>query len=220
MAGNVPNIRSTKTRKILILAANPNGLRLDQEIRGIEEAIKRANKRDQFEIRTRQALRPMDIMIALGEERPQIVHFCGHGKADGSLVLEDDGGQDKAVKPEALAELFELYADCVECVLVNACYSEKLAQAISQHIDYAIGMNQSVYDTTAIKFAQGFYNALGYGIPDNQEEFQRAFREGVVAIKIEELPGDQIPVIKKKVKTVNGTSDTGTNTVKSAQLHN
>ncbi|MDZ8141125.1 MAG: CHAT domain-containing protein [Nostoc sp. DedQUE04] len=193
---------NTQPRKILILAANPSGLRLDQEIREIEDAIQRAIRRDHFQIVTRQAVRPKDIRRSIAEERPEIVHFCGHGTEDGSLILEDDGGQRKLVKPEGLAALFELHADYVDCVLINACHSEKPAEAISQHINYVIGMNQAVNDKTAIKFAEGFYDALGYDAQDNKEEFQRAFNEGIVAIKLEGLPGASIPVIKKNKEEI------------------
>ncbi|MBR8834998.1 MAG: CHAT domain-containing protein [Stigonema ocellatum SAG 48.90 = DSM 106950] len=167
---------------MLILAANPNGLRLDQEIRDIEDSIRQGIRREQFQVVTRQAVRPKDIRRAIAEEKPQIVHFCGHGTVDGSLVLEDDSGQIKPVKPEGLAALFELHSAYVDCVLMNACYSEKSAEAISQYINYVIGMNQAVNDKTAIKFAEGFYDALGYSIQNNQEEFQRAFKEGIIAI--------------------------------------
>lgn len=78
-----------RMQKILVLSALPGRLRLDQEIREIESAIKRGIKRDLFEIKIRTAVRSQDIRRALAEERPQIVHFCGHGLEDGSLVLED-----------------------------------------------------------------------------------------------------------------------------------
>jgi hypothetical protein len=86
---------STGVKTILILTAIPHGLRLDKEIRSIEEAIRRAVKRDLFKITLRTAVRPQDIRRAIAEEQPQIVHFCGHGLEDGSLVLEDDGGENK-----------------------------------------------------------------------------------------------------------------------------
>ncbi|WP_290881545.1 CHAT domain-containing protein [Fischerella sp.] len=184
-------------QKILILAAIPYGLRLDKEIREIEEAIRRATNRDLFEIRIITAVRSQDIRRAIAEERPQIVHFCGHGMEDGSLLLEDDGGNNKPVSPEALASLFRLHADYVKCVLLNACYSEKPAVAISQYINYAIGMNNPIQDRAAIAFAQGFYDGLGYKISGNQDVFQRAFDEGMVAIQMEDLSQGQIPVFKK-----------------------
>ncbi|NJO65545.1 MAG: CHAT domain-containing protein [Richelia sp. RM2_1_2] len=194
---NIPP-KSNQSHKILILAAIPHGLRLDKEIRSIEEAIRRATNRDLFEIKIRTAIRPADIRRAIAEEQPSIVHFCGHGLEDGSLLLEDDGGNDKPVAPSALASLFELYSYCVKCVLLNACHSEKPAVAISQHIDYAIGMNNPIQDGAAIEFAKGFYDGLGYKISNNQNVFQRAFDEGMVAIEMENLSQVSIPVLKKR----------------------
>ena len=68
--------------KILVLAALPDRLRLDKEIREIESAIKRAVKRDSFEIKIITAVRTQDIRRAIAEEHPQFVHFCGHGMED------------------------------------------------------------------------------------------------------------------------------------------
>ena len=183
--------------KILILAAVPDGLRLDKEIREIESAIKRAVKRDSFEIKIRTAIRPQDIRRAMAEEHPQIVHFCGHGIEDGSLVLEDDSGNHKPVLPTGLAALFKLHSDYVKCVLLNACYSSKSAEVISKHINYVIGMNQPIEDRAAIVFAQGFYDGLGYDNVNNLDVIQRAFDEGIVAIQLENLLQGAIPYLWK-----------------------
>jgi len=190
--------QGTQRQKILILTAIPHGLRLDREIREIEAAIHRAVRREQFEVSISTAVRPQDFRRAIAEKRPQIVHFCGHGMPDGSLLLEDDGGNNKPVQAEGLAALFKLHAAYVNCVLINACYSVKAAEVISEHIHYAIGMNQAIGDSAAIAFAQGFYDALGYEAPDNQDVFQRAFDEGLVAIQLENLSEGQTPVLKKK----------------------
>ncbi|MBH8572490.1 tetratricopeptide repeat protein [Nostocaceae cyanobacterium CENA369] len=187
-----------KRQKILILSAIPHGLRLDREIREIEEAIHRAIRRERFEVSISTAVRPQDFRRAIAEKRPQIVHFCGHGMPDGSLLLEDDRGNNKSVQPEGLAALFKLHADYVNCVLINACYSVKTAEVISEHIDYAIGMNQAIGDSAAIAFAQGFYDALGYESSVREDVFQRAFNEGLVAIQLENISEGQIPVLKKK----------------------
>ena len=219
--------QNNQQQKILILTAIPHSLRLDKEIREIEDAIRRANKRDLFDIRKRTAVRSQDIRRALAEEKPQIVHFCGHGLEDGSLLLEDEAGQDKSVSPEGLASLFRLHANYVNCVLLNACHSDKTAAAISKYINYAIGMNQPIGDKAAIAFAQGFYDGLGYPIPDNQDVFQRAFEEGKVAIQLEisnsmetrkmtmvsardepdKIPEHSIPVLLKNPKLVSIVND-------------
>ncbi|MFK0735689.1 MAG: effector-associated domain EAD1-containing protein, partial [Gloeotrichia echinulata HAB0833] len=190
---NNPPKETNQLQKILVLTAIPHGLRLDKEIREIEDAIKRAVKRDSYEIKIRTAVRPQDIRRAIAEEQPSIVHFCGHGEKDGSLVLEDNGGNNKAVFPAGLAALFELHTKYVKCVLLNACYSFKPAEAISQHINYVIGMNQPIQDEAAIVFAQGFYDGLGYDNIDNIDVIQRAFNEGIVAIKLENLLQDAVP---------------------------
>lgn len=165
--------QTTQQQKILILTAIPYGLRLDKEIREIEDAIRRANKRDLFDIKTRTAVRPQDIRRAIAEEKPQIVHFCGHGLEDGSLLLEDDGENNKPVVPQGLAALFKQHSNYVKCVLFNACHSVKIADVISEHINYAIGMNQEIGDKVAIVFAQGFYDGLGYESEDNQDVFEK-----------------------------------------------
>jgi Effector-associated domain 1/CHAT domain len=195
---NNPQKEINQMQKILVLAAIPHGLRLDKEIREIEEAIRRATNRDLFEIHIRTAVRPQDIRRAIAEEQPQIVHFCGHGLENGNIVLEDDGGNNKPVAPEGLASLFELHADYVECVVLNACYSEKSAVAISQYINYTIGMNQPIEDKAAIAFAQGFYDGLSYKQSTKKDVFQRAFDEGKIAIKLENISQGQIPVLYQK----------------------
>ena len=189
-----PNI----PQKILILAAIPHGLRLDKEIREIESAIRRAANRDFFEIKVITAVRPQDIRRAIAEEQPQIVHFCGHGLQDGSLLLEDDGGNNKPVHSRGLASLFKLHADYVKCVLLNVCHSEQPAMAISQYINYTIGMNNPIQDKAAIAFAQGFYDGLGYKNSSNHNLFKRAFDEGIVAIQMENFSQETIPVLKTR----------------------
>lgn len=60
---------------------------------------------------------------------PQIIHFSGHGEGHDGLVFEDDRGKPKLISGEALAGLFRLFADQVECVVLNRCYSAVQAEA-------------------------------------------------------------------------------------------
>ena len=193
---------SIEKQKILILAATPNKLNLGLEIRKIEEAIRRATKRDMFDIKISTAVRPQNIRREIQEEKPTIVHFCGHGLDDGSLLLEDDGGNHKQVSPRGLARLFQQHSDYVNCVLLNACHSVQTADAISQHINYVIAMNQEIRDEAAIAFAEGFYDGLGYKNLDEQDVFQRAFDEGIIAIGLEDYSQECVPVLKKKLEHI------------------
>jgi len=109
------------------------------------------------------AVRWSDVSLHLLENDPHIVHFAGHGESDGELVFEDDGGKSFPVPVDALSDLFRTLKDNIRCVLLNACWSERQAQAIVQHIDFVVGMVRPVPDDAAIRFAAGFYRGLGFG---------------------------------------------------------
>lgn len=152
--------------KILILASNPkrtHSLELQREIRDLTETIKRSPDRDRFIIETRLAVRPQDLQAALLEAKPRIVHFCGHGEGERGLVLENDLGEPHLVSKEALADLFRHFSQQIECVLLNACYTEVQAKEIVQHLNFVVGMRQPILDRSAIAFSAGFYGALGAG---------------------------------------------------------
>lgn len=186
---------SALVKSILILAANPQGtskLRLDEEVREIDIGLQRSQKREQFVLKQQWAVRPRDIYRAILDVRPQIVHFCGHGEGNEGLVFEDESGRTKFVDSEALANLFKLFSTQVECVLLNACYSEIQATAISQYIDYVIGMKQGIGDKAAINFAVGFYDGLGA-----EKCYDFAFNLGCLAIQLSGMSEESTPAIKK-----------------------
>ena len=182
---------------ILFLAADPTDasrLRLGQEFREIQEKLKLAKLRDHFRLELPQlSVRPADISQALLDAQPQIVHFSGHGTPTGALCFENQAGQTHLVQPDALAALFEQFANQVNCVLLNACYSEPQAKAIAEHIEYVIGMNQAIGDTAAIAFAIGFYQALGAG-----RTIEDAYKFGCVQIRLQGIPEHLTPILVKK----------------------
>jgi hypothetical protein len=108
-------------------------------------------------------------------------------------VLEDENGQVRLVETVALAGLFEVFANRIECVVLNACYSEMQASAIAQHIPYVIGMSNEIGDKAAIKFATGFYSALGAG-----ESVEFAYKLGCSVIQLDGIAEHLTPVLKKK----------------------
>ena len=108
----------------MILAANPtdtNKLRLDEEVREIQAAHRKARNREEIEITSEWAVRVDDLRSALLYHKPNIVHFCGLGAGDNGLVLENQFGQKQFVNSESLAGLFKLFNKDVECAVLNAC---------------------------------------------------------------------------------------------------
>mgnify|MGYP001799470881 FL=1 len=180
-------------KTILILTANPSDtsrLRLDEEVREIQEGLNLSAGRDSFNVVSQWATRPDDLRRALLKYRPQIVHFSGHGAGAAGLLLENDLGNAKPVSSDALSLLFSLFPS-VDCVLFNACYSEVQADAIAKHIDHVIGMSDAMGDRAAIEFAVGFYDALGYGHP-----VPFAYELGLSAIALEGLDDVATPILK------------------------
>ena len=209
-----------RIKKILILAANPKDsgrLRLDQEVREIDEGLRRSQHRDQYELKQKQAVRIQDLRRALLDEKPQIVHFCGHGTItkdtlqhrgrgvfkteenfNSGIYLEDDSGNSRLLDQDALAELFGILAQNIECVVLNACYSESQAEAIGKYIPYVIGMKEAIGDKAAIEFTIGFYDGIGAGIST-----EKAFKLGCNAIQLKGIPENLTPIIKTNPDLVN-----------------
>lgn len=182
-------------KKILILAANPKGttpLRLGEEVREIDEGLRRSQNYSQFLLTQKWEVRYRDVYRAMLDVKPQIVHFCGHGAGEQGLAFEDETGQVQLESAESIAALFELFTKRdLECVVLNACYSEVQAGAISQHVKYVIGMNAAIGDKAAITFAVAFYDALGAG-----ESIEFAYKLG--CIQLVRMGEQQTPVLKKR----------------------
>ncbi|GAX40543.1 hypothetical protein NIES4075_15090 [Tolypothrix sp. NIES-4075] len=179
--------------KILFLAADPSDerrLRLLQELRDIRERLHLSKERDRFILESRESVRVGDITQAIFDVDPQIVHFSGHGTSTGELYFENLIGKSQLVKADALAALFERLAEKIDCVVLNACYSEIPAQAIAQHIRFVIGMNQDIGDKAAIAFSVGFYKALAANY-----SIEEAYHFGCVEIQLHGIPEHLKPVI-------------------------
>ncbi|MCI5136962.1 MAG: CHAT domain-containing protein [Candidatus Electrothrix sp. AR1] len=191
----MPDETMGSARKILILSANPRDtvrLRLDKEVREIQDRLKRAKYGNQFTVQLATAVRIRDLQQELLEHEPDIVHFCGHSETEG-LLLENNLGEAVLVPSDGLASLFALCSQHVECVLLNSCHSSNQAEVISQHIPYVIGMNREVFDDAAVEFAGGLYAALGAG-----RNIEESFEFGRNALKLHDLPDELTPILLKK----------------------
>ena len=185
--------------KILFLSSSPNDesrIRVDLELRKIEDSIEAAKFRDKIILNSRIAVKPETISKAMLDFNPHIVHFSGHGDIDG-IAIEDDEGKSIFFHAKGLERLFSLFKDSTKCVILNACYSEEQAEAISNQGIYVVGMNDSIGDDAAIKFSIGFYQAIG-----TNKEVPFAFQMGMVLIS--QFVGDSdTPTLWKDGKKIN-----------------
>jgi hypothetical protein len=186
--------------KILFLSSNPKDIsriRLDEELREVDERIQLGKFRDRFELIPQLAVRPRDIGRALMRYQPHVLHFSGHGSPTEGIVLEDDEGKTKLVSAEALAKLLAVIKDNLRVVVLNACYSGLQAGGITQVIDCAIGMQKKIGDHSAIVFSAAFYEALAQG-----RSVEEAFNVGVANLAMEGIPEETTPslLIKQGVE--------------------
>jgi hypothetical protein len=164
-----PNI-APDVQTILYLTASPRDmapLRSDLEMRKVKEKLQLGKDRDAFRLEYCVASRLDDISQALIDYEPRVVHFSGHGGADG-LYVENEMGRSALVNPDGLAKMFGQHQATVRCVIVNACHSARLAEAMAKRIDHAVGMRWTIGDKAAIQFSVGFYQAIfaGWSVPD------------------------------------------------------
>jgi hypothetical protein len=227
--------------RILVVAANPLGsspLQLDREVKTIQEALRRSRKRDNFVVEYRLAATPSELRRALLDVEPHVLHFSGHGAGEkgllfvsdesaGAIYRSDSGevrsrstntNEIKFVPAQPLANLLQLCDEHLECVVLNACYSDVQGDAISANIPFTIGMRDQVADNVAIKFSQGFYDAIGAG-----KGYETAFKWGKVAIEFD-LADDEaakILVLRKNEKTTMTSPQSQDNpSIKQSALEN
>ncbi|MFO0576486.1 MAG: CHAT domain-containing protein [Polyangia bacterium] len=168
---------STTKPTILFLSANPSTTRrleLGQELGAIKEQLRSCGAEDRIELQIEPALRADMLQAALLGHRPQIVHFSAHGSPEGELELGGSGSEDlQAVSAAQLKQVFEVLGKGILCVVLNACYSEKQAEALRSVVPCVVGMSRAVSDPAAQTFAASFYQALARG-----ENVATAFKVG------------------------------------------
>lgn len=156
-----------------------NPLRLDEEHREIQEVLSRSQGRSRFSLVSSFVTQPRDVQRIILDISPQILHFSGQSESEQGLAFEDNTGQPKLLTTQALTSLFSLLTDHIECVILSRCYSEVQANAISEHINYVVGLDRGVSDQAALKFSASFYDALAAG-----RTYEEAFSFGQVAIDL------------------------------------
>jgi hypothetical protein len=155
-----------KRIKILFFYSNPQDqsrICLDEEVREIEQAIEASKFRDEVDLQVIHAPRLEDLRRALDKHQPQIVHFSGHGSKTQGIFIQDKCGNARPVRPQALAGLLKIIKGNLRLVIFNACYAASQAKAISQIVDFTIGMRDTIFDDNAIAFSVGFYEGLVNG---------------------------------------------------------
>ncbi len=181
--------------RVLFLAANPldtDRLLLEKEFRAITERIRASKFRTNFELHSALAVRQDDLLRELNYHRPHIAHFSGHGSQTGSLQFygEGDSSLSEPIEAWQLKEIFHAWRGDLRLVILNACYSETQARQIVEEIDCVIGMNDEIFNSSAIIFSDALYDAIGSGC-----SIATAFEQAKTKLLISKMHSEQIPVL-------------------------
>ncbi len=204
---------------ILFLAANPRDtsrLALDEECAGIERELRMSLGRDDFDLRSKWAVSVDEMMRHLNEWRPAVIHFSGHGSGAaagrprdgqhrlrpprrdieaaraGGIYLQEARGS-RYVSGDSLARMIASGAPSARVVVLNACFSDAVAESLRSVVDCVVGMNGAIGDDVARSFAVSFYRALG-----SRRSVGNAVAQAVATLAAKELPGESLPVCRTR----------------------
>jgi hypothetical protein len=195
---NLRSIPRTVLRKksrlnVLYLTANPiaqNSLRVDVEMRKVQDEIRGSRFRDNITLHYRPAADLNSLMQGLNDKIPGIVHFSGHGNSSGIAV------DHAAVKrPRKNFVTFDLLGRAIKAVdtppqviVLNSCHSTGARKSFFPAVKALIAMGDSIGDLAAVAFATKFYGAIAAG-----QSLKSAFAQGEVAIEAVSLAESKTP---------------------------
>jgi hypothetical protein len=176
---------------VLFLASNPidqQQLRLDEEARSITEMIRKSKHRDSVQFQTCWAVQPIDLLQAINEYKPSIIHFSGHGSNNDEIIFQTGEGRTKIVSKEAIVQTMMASSDGIRLVFFNTCYSKNQAEAVSKYVEATIGMNTSIGDEAARIFSSQFYSSIGFGL-----SVQKSFEQARALLMLENVIEENTP---------------------------
>jgi formylglycine-generating enzyme required for sulfatase activity len=193
----LPKQDNSFSNQILILFSAPllnedlspvENLSIQQEIDAIASVLEHISHPIAVEIVVKVATSQTLQDVFSTRVKPLIIHFIGHGMREGNstaLVLENEVGMTRAFSEEELeiALSNQNQAPC-QLALLNACHSEKLAQAFVKagvsHV-IAVDAEDKILDVAARCFSRRLYQALF-----NQDNIANAFLVSRNAVKLDD----------------------------------
>ena len=179
---------------VLVLAANPTTtqpLQLKKETELIREKLQQTEFGKNYIVYGEENAFIEDLSKYLLKYEPRILHFSGHGNSQGEIILNNRQGEAEVLPLETLSELLSIVrkdGKPIECVVFNACFSLKKADAVAHQVGCVIGMKKEIGDDSALIFAEEFYQGLAY-----QRSYYKAFQLGINGIERLRLPDSPIP---------------------------
>lgn len=184
-------LRRRKPLVVLYLASSPEPdapLRIDVEVRRVQQAIRASKFRDNVKIEYRPAADLTSLIDGLNDLSPTVVHFSGHSDTLGIV------GDNQSVKhPKGSDISYEIFGKALRAtdrpptvVVLNSCESISSQSSILDAVGIVIGMNAPISDIAAATFAPQFYAALASG-----QSVRSAFEQAKLMVETISLSEEQ-----------------------------
>ncbi|MFL6726643.1 MAG: CHAT domain-containing protein [Sphingomicrobium sp.] len=187
------DLRRRKKLIVLFLTANPavdSPLRVDAEVRRVQEAIRASKFAESVRVEYRPAADLTTILNGLNDLEPQVVHFSGHGNEAG--LLTDTGAVEVDPSDELTYDLLGKALDATDhapdVLVLNSCSSSGAKDDVLSKVRFLVSMNVPISDIAAAAFAPQFYAALASG-----QSVQSAFRQGAAAVEATSISESSTP---------------------------
>ena len=149
---------------VLLLGASPLGespISTSEEVVEIQQILSKVTSRLKIVGRL-HAEAVADLATMLRDFKPSALHIACHGTDTRELVLNSASGWSCSVEIGQLVRLLRA-APKLECVVLSACFSDKIAAELCQNISAVIGFEDPVDDAVARAFGRIFWMCLGSG---------------------------------------------------------
>ncbi|WP_290992457.1 CHAT domain-containing protein [Hyphomicrobium sp.] len=182
--------KSSAKLRIAFLTTNPvrdAALRTDMEMRDVLKELKKSPNRDYVEVRHLPAARLEDLLDALNEFKPNVIHFSGHGGDSAVLFDNRDVDEDGGVELDfgVVQETIDATHSPPDLLVFNACDTVVGADVFLKTVRAVVAMSDSITDSAATLFSTRFYAALASG-----QSIGDALKQGKVVLKAAKLADD------------------------------
>lgn len=197
-----PNARSPNSKRmsdatytIAMLLSSPIGqdaIDVSMEAREIETERLKAVNGVNFSLKVFPAAVADSLTRALNYDKPQIIHFSGHGRP-GSILFDNEtisveGGT--SINLNVLARILKTAASRPTLVVLNACDTLKGAEKLLVAVDIVIAMSDPIPDSSANSYSRRLYAALFAGLT-----VEAAHEQAKAVLEIDDIYGAKLPTL-------------------------
>jgi hypothetical protein len=157
---------------VLFIAGDRGGTQLNQiqtpsEYHAIQDALLGSKHRDAIALCSPILVATRDRLAMAYRQRPDVIHFAGHGNDRALAIIEDRGllASTVALDASEFGRILQNMQNPILLCVLNACDSMTLANSLiaGGKVQNAVGWEGRVSDSVAIAFSRALYGALGDG---------------------------------------------------------